>query len=789
MKIAHLLTGLFFLLFNWPYISATANHNPDTSGSSAAYSVPAELTCPEVSFAYSGLCAGLGTSFTPSFSGSGTPAYHWDFGDPASGASNTSTLQSPSHTFALPGTYTVTMTVTHNTPGCASIIEYSSAVTICGLSDPSFTYSILNGTGQVQFNDPGYAYSGSYSWDFGDPASGSNNSSTLLAPVHTYTASGTYTVSFTTTSTGGESCLSRVPISCQYTSQQIITVSICPVPLFTVNLQYCPGEPLTFALVGRPVTDAIYSWDFGDGTTDTGPIVSHPYAQGGIYSVTLTMTLASGCTNTYTFDPITINDHPDASFSVSTGLAGVPVTFTPNTSLPGDWDFGDGSTLNAIAGAVTHTYQAPGNYTIEHVVAGPAGAAPGTSCESTSTVLLTIKANTTNCCSSTFPVPGIGTSSFDNIGGFHLDPSSGQILYKLQDCPGTYGYNCLWGNSAGTRIDSVVASGAVTFSDEFNTSAPVSANPYEAGDRGKWRVQEQYAYRDVLNTYNEKRNYNAGRYSMMLFNWKHPHVNDARWVKTSTVNRYSSNGEPLEDQNILGIKSTAKYGINKTLPVLVAQNAAEGSVSFEGFENLYAGPGGRFYFEDQLLYTSDNGIRVYKGIGGSKAHTGNYSVQLSDGEAFLIANVLLNQQTASRGLLVRAWLSPRSKDVSITNKVSAHYGTSTIPMTPVSSAGEWTLFEAYIPATAAAGTLAVHISVDEYGVYMDDVRVQPLESEMVCYVYDNVQRILAVLDDQHYAMMYEYNAEGALIRKLKETVEGVKTISETQYNSKGEPRQ
>jgi PKD repeat protein len=41
-------------------------------------------------------------------------AFSWDFGDPASGANNTSTLQFPSHDYSAPGSYTVTLTVTDN---------------------------------------------------------------------------------------------------------------------------------------------------------------------------------------------------------------------------------------------------------------------------------------------------------------------------------------------------------------------------------------------------------------------------------------------------------------------------------------------------------------------------------------------------------------------------------------------------------------------------------------------------------------------------------------------------
>jgi len=43
-------------------------------------------------------------------------SYAWDFGDPASGASNTSTQTSPSHTYNNAGDYLVTLT--NGIPGC-----------------------------------------------------------------------------------------------------------------------------------------------------------------------------------------------------------------------------------------------------------------------------------------------------------------------------------------------------------------------------------------------------------------------------------------------------------------------------------------------------------------------------------------------------------------------------------------------------------------------------------------------------------------------------------------------
>ena len=44
--------------------------------------------------------------------------WDWNFGDPASGANNTSTIQNPQHVYATNGNYTVTLIVTNNY-GCA----------------------------------------------------------------------------------------------------------------------------------------------------------------------------------------------------------------------------------------------------------------------------------------------------------------------------------------------------------------------------------------------------------------------------------------------------------------------------------------------------------------------------------------------------------------------------------------------------------------------------------------------------------------------------------------------
>src|SRR5690606_18831244 len=96
-------------------------------------------------------------------------------------------------------------------------------------------------------------------------------------------------------------------------------------------------------------------------------------------------------------------------------------------------------------------------------------------------------------------------------------------------------------------------------------------------------------------------------------------------LRTSKVKRYSSHGNAMEEEDILGIHSCAKFGYNGTLPYLVAGNAPYASVSFESFENTYV-QGGITYLENDLRLES-----AYGSEHTMRAHTGAQSFQLATG--------------------------------------------------------------------------------------------------------------------------------------------------------------
>ena len=125
--------------------------------------------------------------------------YEWDFGD-----GNGSTAQSPSHSYAAGGTFTVSLTVTDD--GGLTDQANSSATIVAQpqdpIADPNGPYNGFEGIA-LQFDgsgssDPDGGNITAYDWDFGD-----GNTGTGVSPTNTYAAAGTYTVTLTVTNAGG----------------------------------------------------------------------------------------------------------------------------------------------------------------------------------------------------------------------------------------------------------------------------------------------------------------------------------------------------------------------------------------------------------------------------------------------------------------------------------------------------------------------------------------------------------------------------------------------------------
>lgn len=380
-------------------------------------------------------------------------------------------------------------------------------------------------------------------------------------------------------------------------------------------------------------------------------------------------------------------------------------------------------------------------------------------------------------CETTIPVH---TST---SGVITLDNFSGRYVFQRDKaCAVDITLGCIQGKVTLPAFSNVVSASAITYSDDWKydymTTSTTPGNSFERGERGKWRAKGTYAFNkdNVL----VDRNYNSGIYQLTHFNWQYPEATTKTgWLKTSEVQKYTPQGDAVEEKNILGIYSAAKYGYGGVLPYLIAENAEYNSVYFESFENLYASTN---TLEDGVGL---NGNLRIKGT----SHAGEYGLQLFNN--FTTTKFILNQQLQAKGLLVRVWTkagNPPMLKLKLTTEPSIY------DFVEVARSGEWTLMESRVPAGKFGVSIGQNFQLDllrqgNGNIWIDDLRVQPTDAEVACYVYDvNTLRVSAILDDQHFAMFYHYNGEGKLVRKQVETVRGIKTIQETQYNVPGKDK-
>jgi len=304
--------------------------------------MPAPATA---SFVYSPASpiAGQIVQFADTTSGEPT-SWRWEFGDGA-----TSTTKNPSHTYAAPASYIVTVIASNSSgskKGSRTVVVLPASSLVA-----SFAYIPASPVaGQaVQFTDTSMGSPTSWQWNFGD-----GTSSTAQSPSHSYATAGSKTVTLTVTNASGSNSAGRT-----------VTVAVALAASFT----YSPTSPVagqevqfTDTSMGSPTS---WQWNFNDGASSTVQHPSHTFTSPGSYNVTLTVSNSSGSTSSSRIINISPGSRLLADFDVSPSspTLGQPVQFTDtSTGSPTswEWEFGDGQT--SVMQNPSHTYTAAGSY-------------------------------------------------------------------------------------------------------------------------------------------------------------------------------------------------------------------------------------------------------------------------------------------------------------------------------------------------------------------------------------------------------------------------------------------
>ena len=198
------------------------------------------LAGPQADFTFTEVCAGEATQFTDTSTptpGAAITSWQWDFGD-----SNSSTLQSPSHTYASAGTYNVKLTVEDVNGNKDDITQ-----TVLVHANPDISVGPDITICEGESSQLWVTGAGSYLWT---PAAGLDNK-TVAQPWASPSATTVYEVTVTDPVTG---CFAR----------EQVQVNVNPRPNAVINGDHeiCEGESITLTASGGTT----YKW-LGGGYT------------------------------------------------------------------------------------------------------------------------------------------------------------------------------------------------------------------------------------------------------------------------------------------------------------------------------------------------------------------------------------------------------------------------------------------------------------------------------------------------------------------------------------------
>ncbi len=285
--------------------------------------------------------------FTDKSVGTGNLEYLWDFGD-----GTIATSENPSHTYADPGSYTVSLTIT-NDFGCVNRAISTNAVNIGSVAARFIAPEQVCAGQAISFTNTSDPIPTGAKWDFGD-----GGSSTELHPPYVFREPGIYTVTL-------ESHFGN----CRDTTTHTIEVLDKPAVDFTTDLSTGCQAPLSVSFSTEATETLTYHWDFGDGNTSTERDPQHTYNMPGAFTVTMTTTNSIGCSETIIRPNAIVIRKAPLTFEAIPQSGCIPMEIAPSAylELPEmitdySWNFGDG-TYSTEENPV-HTYTTPGTYTI-----------------------------------------------------------------------------------------------------------------------------------------------------------------------------------------------------------------------------------------------------------------------------------------------------------------------------------------------------------------------------------------------------------------------------------------
>ena len=282
--------------------------------------------------------------------------------------------------YSAAGKYLITaVAINPNPSGCNGLEVVSFEFEIFNKPSAVYTATLQScANTKITFTDASQGNGKSikkWFWDFGD-----NEFSTDKNPMHTYAASGDYSVKLMVE--GETGCQSDVVT-------QIVHVIALPVVNFSTSSPSCESKDITFTDLSTTAEGNIikWTWDFGDGSTveekNSAAPFTRKYLLPGTYQVKLKLVTDKGCESIVFEKSIVINPVPIVNFGIpEICIRDSFAQFTDSSTIADGsvlsylWDFG-----NPVAGSLnssnlknpTHKYTIAGTYQVSLTVTSAAG--------------------------------------------------------------------------------------------------------------------------------------------------------------------------------------------------------------------------------------------------------------------------------------------------------------------------------------------------------------------------------------------------------------------------------
>ena len=283
---------------------------------------------------------------TPPLADSNITDWQWQFNDASGGSSS---IQSPSYTYDLPGNYNVVLTATSDA-GCSGMAAKGISIAASPTSDFTVGPSCLNVS--TKFTDLSAGGVQSRFWQIGSA------SFTVVNPSYTFTSTGDFNTTLTATGANG----------CSNVKTKTVTVPVPPSLNFTVS-NPCAAQDATFQDTTPATSDGVAGWNWNfSGNSETGNPAQFNFQVQGTYNVKMTTTHGSGCKYTFSRN-IAVNPSPVAGFTAAPDRGAAPLTVQfINTSQLAEsylWRFYDKSTATSTRISPIYTFASLGDYTAE----------------------------------------------------------------------------------------------------------------------------------------------------------------------------------------------------------------------------------------------------------------------------------------------------------------------------------------------------------------------------------------------------------------------------------------